>query len=389
MTPPLLACWLPRLHIPTNCCSGVPLVAPHLISTMEGTRAPWAKLPATAPPAVINSTGQSSSSASPASSEQSVLPAPSTSSARAFRTPTKQITSPMHLPAWKQSEAYADIVSFILHLNAAVRSLPSTAPHSRSPAINAICALMTQAKTWVADIPPIQQAMRFGNKAFRTWHARLMAALPAFLSSLLGPELVAAGAVSELSAYLDESFGNQQRIDYGTGHELNFVLFLLCVRRLGVVAADDAVALVCDVFASYLDLMELIQHTYWLEPAGSKGSWGLDDYQFLCFLWGSSQLVGKEDEYPPSTVLKPQSLEKLTADYLYFQAIVFIGRMKTGPFAEHSSLLHSIAQLQSWNKANGGLQRMYEEEVRHTSPHPHPACSLPPLFNHPTHPVLV
>jgi len=229
---------------------------------------------------------------------------------------------------------------------------------------------MTQAKGWVADIPPIQQAMRFGNKAFRSWHSRMMAALPAFLASLLGEELVAAGAASELSAYLDESFGNQQRIDYGTGHELNFVLFLLCLRRLGVVVADDAVALVCDVFSSYLELMELIQHTYWLEPAGSKGSWGLDDYQFLCFLWGSSQLVGKEDEYPPSIVLQPHSLSSRTSDYLYFQAIVFIGRMKTGPFAEHSALLHSIAQLQSWNKANGGLQRMYEEEV--TSAHIQP-----------------
>ena len=41
--------------------------------------------------------------------------------------------------------------------------------------------------------------------------------LPSFLSSLLGQELVAAGAATELSAYLDESFGNQQRIDYGTG----------------------------------------------------------------------------------------------------------------------------------------------------------------------------
>ena len=202
----------------------------------------------------------------------------------------------------------------------------------------------------MAAIPPIQQAMRFGNKAFRTWHARLMEALPAFLASLLESELVAAGAAAELSAYLDESFGNQQRIDYGTGHELNFVLFLLCLRRLQVVVGEDAVALVCDVFASYLELMELIQHTYWLEPAGSKGSWGLDDYQFLCFLWGSSQLVGKEDEFPPSIVLQPQSLSALAGDYLYFQAIVFIGRMKTGPFAEHSALLHSIAQLQSWNK---------------------------------------
>jgi len=150
-------------------------------------------------------------------------------------------------------------------------------------------------------------------------------------------------------------------MDYGTGHETSFALFLLCLTltRFFQPTAEEERNLVLVVFVRYLRLCWRLQDVYRLEPAGSHGVWGLDDSSFLPYIFGSAQLRD-QTQIPVSAVLHPP----LPPTNLYFMSIMRIHEVKHGPFHEHSSQLHSIAVgVPNWAKVNSGLFKMYEAEV--------------------------
>jgi len=213
----------------------------------------------------------------------------------------------------------------------------------------------------VSRCPPEDQAgSRFGNKGFRdfldtvakeqsSWHEKLG----------VKPD----NAIVEVSTYFLQSFGNRTRIDYGSGHELNFVVWLLCLYQLHIISPADFRPLVLRVFTRYLTLMRLIQCTYYLEPAGSHGVWGLDDYQFLPFLFGASQLLHHQFIRPRS-IHQNLILEEYGKDYLYLGQVSFVNSVKNVEGLRwHSPLLDDISASKSWEKVEAGMRRMLVAEV--------------------------
>lgn len=140
----------------------------------------------------------------------------------------------------------------------------------------------------INEFPPAaDHKSRFGNPAFRCWYGELSNRLYRFHRDALK---IADEDIVECSAYLLNSFGNCERIDYGTGHEATFIAWLFCLHQCGLFDKQEFSAVVLFVFQKYLSVMRALQKTYWLEPAGSHGVWGLDDYHFLPFLFGAAQL---------------------------------------------------------------------------------------------------
>lgn len=280
-----------------------------------------------------------------------------------FQKPSRRILSKEDHDLFLSSPTYDLLLAFVFGLADSVVDTPISAVSKQDtgPAVKTILDILDKVDGVVDRSPPEDQGdSRFGNKGFRdfldlaadeypSWHAQL---------GITSPE-----ATSEISTYLLQSFGNRTRIDYGSGHELNFIIWLLCLYQLKVIGASDFRPLTLLVFTRYLTLMRHIQSTYYLEPAGSHGVWGLDDYQFLPFLFGASQLL----HHPfirPLAIHQNLVLEEYGNDYMYLGQVNFVNSVKNVEGLRwHSPMLDDISASKNWEKIEGGMRRMFVAEV--------------------------
>ncbi|KAI5118359.1 hypothetical protein M0805_004332 [Coniferiporia weirii] len=298
------------------------------------------------------------------SKSESRFESESGSGSRSYTTPRKRILTPEQLAAFQGSRTHETIVSYIEALNAAsigVRLTDTdTDGYSESEGVKAVLAVLDAVEELARGTPPVDNSgSRFGNPAFRTLYDKISEISPSLHATLpnFPPD-----ALEEVSVYFKEAWGNRTRIDYGSGMELNFLCWLICLERLGVLAETDHRALVVRVFWRYIQVMRVLQSSYWLEPAGSHGVWGLDDYHFLPFLFGSAQLRGHK-YLRPKSIHDKDVVDEYSKDYMYLACIKFINSIKTASLRWHSPMLDDISGVKTWEKVNVGMLKMYRAEV--------------------------
>ncbi|XP_049593185.1 serine/threonine-protein phosphatase 2A activator isoform X3 [Syngnathus scovelli] len=256
-----------------------------------------------------------------------------------FMVPKKEISMVPDMAKWKRSKAYADYMGFILTLNESVKGKKLTCAYKVSETVEKLLDLLDTLDRWINETPPVDQPSRFGNKAFRTWFTQLDQDAEALVSAVLPADKQS--AAPEIAVYLKESVGNSTRIDYGTGHEAAFAAFLCCLCKVGALKVDDQLAIVFKVFNKYLSVMRKLQRTYRMEPAGSQGVWGLDDFQFLPFIWGSSQFVD-HPTLEPRHFVDERVVNEQRQDYMFLECIKFINEMEA-TFKPGEQLENSIS----------------------------------------------
>lgn len=251
------------------------------------------------------------------------------------------------------------------------KKISEVSPDSLGPGATKLVSVLGELATWIDDISVEADVVgRFGNPAFRVWHQRLVQQAPQLMTDVLvaargSADLDSsdADAVVEFAAYLDTSFGNETRIDYGSGHEAHFCLLLYLLETVNVISDAEYAGVALVLLPAYLRVTRKLQLVYRLEPAGSHGVWGLDDFSFLPFLWGSSQLVNST-RVSPGVISDDTQLKELRHEYLYVDAILAIKEAKSGPFHEHSPMLTDISRVPAgWPKINQGMIKMYKGEV--------------------------
>ena len=164
-----------------------------------------------------------------------------------------------------------------------------------------------------------------------------------------------------MTSYFCDSMGHSNRLDYGTGHELCFLIFIFILFKETKLDLNDTRNVIFSSFWRYFKLVSKIQLKFRLEPAGSHGVWGIDDFHHLSFLLGAAQL--QHSGYKPSETLQGEIRRGESETYMFFWAVDQILEVKRANLSECSPFIYDLTKLKSFKAVRSSLEGAYTKEV--------------------------
>lgn len=89
-----------------------------------------------------------------------------------FQEPKKCIISVEDVEKFKKMRTFVNFMTFIQELQKSVESKPVSLT-AQSPKFKDLAGCLEKLEKMIDEVPPLQQKMRYGNKAFRTWHEKV------------------------------------------------------------------------------------------------------------------------------------------------------------------------------------------------------------------------
>ena len=283
-----------------------------------------------------------------------------------FFTPKKIGNKPYLMTKFTRSPAFKDIVSFLYNIQYKIKGMKKSQVESQSSNefLKEFDNLYNKLEELYIKHPPKEGNEKYTDPVFKRFHTDLNADYENIMqSTILKSDKIPKNLILELKPYFMDSFGNPSRMDYGTGHELNYLCFLYVLYKAGLYNENDFPFLALNIFFKYVIFMRKLQTNYVLEPAGARGVWGLDEYQFVPFIFGASQLIDNQ-EITPKGILDDNILKSYKDEYIYLDCVDYIKSVKTGTcFGQYAPILESITNAKNWEKIAKGLVRMYQDDV--------------------------
>eukprot|EP00702_Spironucleus_salmonicida_P006375 EST47666.1 Phosphotyrosyl phosphatase activator protein [Spironucleus salmonicida] len=221
--------------------------------------------------------------------------------------------------------------------------------------------ILTKVLNIFESIPPVQRQSRYGNPSFLKFIEHLQTVSEELHKDVL---LNHEEAWIEIKYYFMDMFGSYGRLDYGTGHELNFLCWFISFCRIGIAGSkEDLQSFVLNLFPKYMQIALKIQNIYTLEPAGSRGAWSVDDYNLLPFVIGSSQF--SMSDISVKIIFDDSQIMKYREKNLYAFMVSNIIEVKSYSLEINSPFISEIHYKDgmNWAKIFKGMRRHYNEEV--------------------------